>query len=133
MLIPIDIIWIDNYRIIHIEEFVSPPQNNEKPTILSSHGKKSNFVLELAAGQVKELSTYRAVGRISFLTTQKKYYEIIYFVLVMVTSGYSALLAQSVSPNLAQLSWVGEINAIHNLQLNAKVGGESGRKCTCRK
>ena len=56
MLIPIDIIWIDNYRIIHIEEFVSPPQQNEKPPILGSHGKKSNFVLELAAGQVKELS-----------------------------------------------------------------------------
>lgn len=43
--------------------------------------------------------------------------------LVIMTSGYSALLAQSVSPNLSQLSWVGEINAIHNLQLNAKVGG----------
>ena len=55
MLIPLDIIWLDNQRIVHVEHSVQPPIPPQNPRTLTPR-KKANFVLELAAGQAKALN-----------------------------------------------------------------------------
>ena len=54
MLIPLDILWMDNHRIVHIEHATPPLQNQEPRTLVPD--KKANFVLEIAAGQAKILN-----------------------------------------------------------------------------
>lgn len=54
MFIPLDIIWLDNHRIVHMEQAVQPPKAHQKPRTLTPD-KKANFVLEIPAGQVKAL------------------------------------------------------------------------------
>lgn len=54
MLLPLDIIWLDNHRIVHIEHSVQPPAKNQSPPTITP-SKKANFVLEIPAGQVKLL------------------------------------------------------------------------------
>ena len=54
MFISIDIIWLNNHRIVHIEHSVPPPGPQERPGTINP-GKKANFVLELAEGRAKEL------------------------------------------------------------------------------
>ena len=57
MLIPIDMIWLRNTRVLHIESSVPPPKpgtpENELPLYHSE--EPANLVLELAAGRAKEL------------------------------------------------------------------------------
>lgn len=57
MLIPIDIVWLSNHRVVHIEASVPPPRPGtalrELPTYRA--GQPANFVLELAAGRSREL------------------------------------------------------------------------------
>ena len=50
----LDIIWLDNYRIVHILRNVQPVISGEKPTILEPP-KPANFVLEIASGRASEL------------------------------------------------------------------------------
>jgi len=50
----LDIIWLDNYRIVHILRNVQPGILGEKPTILEPP-EAANFVLEIAAGRAAEL------------------------------------------------------------------------------
>ena len=54
MQFPIDIIWIDNQRIVGLEENVPPPENGSSPTVLKPT-RPSNFVLEIEAGRAKAL------------------------------------------------------------------------------
>ncbi len=67
MLISIDMIWIRNLRIVHIESFVPVPAPgtpvNQLPTYSAS--EPSNFVLEIAAGRSAELSI-AVGGRVRF-------------------------------------------------------------------
>ena len=53
--IPLDILWMNNHRIVHIEHSASPSPPNQKPQTMTP-SKKANFVLELAAGQAKALN-----------------------------------------------------------------------------
>ncbi|MGK5095088.1 DUF192 domain-containing protein [Deltaproteobacteria bacterium TL4] len=54
MSFPIDIIWLDNYRIIHIEPNIQPsPEGEPLPTFKPD--KLSNFVLEIGAGEAKRM------------------------------------------------------------------------------
>ena len=55
MLIPLDILWMDNHRIVHIEHATAPLLQNETPRAVVPD-KKANFVLEIAAGQAKVLN-----------------------------------------------------------------------------
>jgi hypothetical protein len=57
MLIPIDMIWLDNRRIVHIERRVPPPQPNAAEFSLPTYAPEqpANFVLEIAAGRSDEL------------------------------------------------------------------------------
>lgn len=50
----IDIIWLDNYRIVHIEHAVPPPLLGTSPPLYTPRNP-ANFVLEIAAGQAKAL------------------------------------------------------------------------------
>ncbi|MDP6331838.1 MAG: DUF192 domain-containing protein [SAR324 cluster bacterium] len=50
----LDIIWLDNYRIVHILRNVQPAISGEKPTIMEPP-KPANFVLEIASGRASEL------------------------------------------------------------------------------
>ena len=50
----LDIIWLDNYRIIHILRNVQPSIQGENPTILVP-SDPANFVLEIEAGRASEL------------------------------------------------------------------------------
>ena len=50
---PIDIIWLDNYRIVHIEHKVPPPAPGQEPVIIKPD-TPSNIVLELVAGQANQ-------------------------------------------------------------------------------
>jgi uncharacterized membrane protein (UPF0127 family) len=50
----LDIIWLDNYRIVHILRNVQPVMSGEKPAILESP-EPANFVLEIASGRATEL------------------------------------------------------------------------------
>ena len=58
MRIPIDIIWLDNQRVVHIEANVPPPPPGTPLEALPTYqpDATANFVLELAAGRA------RAVG-----------------------------------------------------------------------
>ena len=50
----LDIIWLDNNRIVHILRNVQPAIKGEKPAILVPHDP-ANFVLEIEAGRAFEL------------------------------------------------------------------------------
>ena len=50
----LDIIWLDNYRIVHILRNVQPAISGEKPTILEPP-QPAKFVLEIASGRASEL------------------------------------------------------------------------------
>ena len=50
----LDIIWLDNYRIVHILRNVQPVMSGEKPAILETP-EPANFVLEIASGRATEL------------------------------------------------------------------------------
>ena len=52
---PIDIIWLDNYRIVHIEHSVPPPVPGESSPPVFTPPSASNFVLEIAEGQSEAL------------------------------------------------------------------------------
>lgn len=69
MLIPIDIIWLDNNRIIHIEHRVPPPAPGTPTSRLPTYAapRPANGVLEIASGRAAQLGV--RVGdfaRISF-------------------------------------------------------------------
>ncbi len=57
MVISIDILWLHNYRVVHIEHNVPPPKpdtpDRELPIYRSP--EPGNFVLEIAAGRAAEL------------------------------------------------------------------------------
>lgn len=57
MFIPIDIIWLDNRRVVHIEHNVPPPPPGTPESKLATYisTAPANLVLELAAGRAKEL------------------------------------------------------------------------------
>ncbi len=50
----LDIIWLDNYRIVHILRNVQPAIQGEKPSILAPPAP-ANFVLEIEVGRASEL------------------------------------------------------------------------------
>ena len=54
MRFPIDIIWLDNQRIVELVENVPPPQEGESPTVMEPR-LPSNFVLELESGRARAL------------------------------------------------------------------------------
>ena len=54
MRFPIDIIWLDNQRIVELAENVPPPQEGESPKVMEPR-LPSNFVLELESGRVRAL------------------------------------------------------------------------------
>lgn len=57
MFISIDIIWLDNRRVVHIERNVPPPPPGTPESKLATYVSSSpaNLVLELAAGRAKAL------------------------------------------------------------------------------
>ncbi len=57
MFIPIDIIWLDNRRVVHIEHNVPPPSPGTPESKLATYVSTApaNLVLELAAGRAKAL------------------------------------------------------------------------------
>lgn len=57
MLIPIDIIWLDNRRVVHVEHNVPPPPPGTPESKLATYVSTlpANLVLELAAGRAKAL------------------------------------------------------------------------------
>jgi len=55
MKFPLDIIWLDNHRIVYILKNVKPAKFGELPEILEPL-VPANFVLEIAAGRSTELS-----------------------------------------------------------------------------
>ena len=54
MRFPIDIIWLDNQRIVELAENVPPPQVGESPKVMEP-SLPSNFVLELESGRARAL------------------------------------------------------------------------------
>ena len=54
MRFPIDIIWLDNQRIVDLAENVPPPQEGESPKVMEPR-LPSNFVLELESGRARAL------------------------------------------------------------------------------
>ena len=54
MRFPIDIIWLDNQRIVELAENVPPPQEGESPKVMEPRFP-SNFVLELESSRVRAL------------------------------------------------------------------------------
>ena len=54
MRFPIDIIWLDNQRIVELAENVPPPQEGESPKVMEP-SIPSNFVLELESGRARAL------------------------------------------------------------------------------
>ncbi len=63
MRIPIDIIWLDNRRVVHIAHEVPPPAPGTPPSELDTYapGVPANMVLEIAAGRAAEVGL--AVGQ----------------------------------------------------------------------
>jgi uncharacterized membrane protein (UPF0127 family) len=57
MLIPIDMIWLRNTRVVHIEDSVPPPKPGTSldDLPLYSSSEPANLVLELAAGRARAL------------------------------------------------------------------------------
>lgn len=57
MFIPIDIIWLDNRQVVHIEHNVPPPSRGTPDARLATYrpDTPANLVLELAAGRAKAL------------------------------------------------------------------------------
>ena len=51
---PIDIIWLDNQRIVELAENVPPPQEGESPKVMEPR-LPSNFVLEIESGRARAL------------------------------------------------------------------------------
>ena len=54
MRFPIDIIWIDNHRIVEMAENIPPPEKDSSPKVLQP-SYPYNFVLEIEAGRAKTL------------------------------------------------------------------------------
>ncbi len=57
MFIPIDMLWMDNRRIVHIEHRAPPPKPGTPESALPTYQPDvpANFVLEIAAGRADEL------------------------------------------------------------------------------
>ena len=54
MRFPIDIIWLDNQRIVELAENVPPPQEGESPKVMEPRFP-SNIVLEIESGRARAL------------------------------------------------------------------------------
>ena len=54
MQFPLDIIWLDNHRIVHIIHNAKPTNSKDEPEVMTSP-VPVNFVLEIAAGQAAKL------------------------------------------------------------------------------
>ena len=54
MQFPLDIIWLDNHRIVHIIHNAKPANSRDEPKIMASP-VSVNFVLEIAAGRAAKL------------------------------------------------------------------------------
>ena len=54
MQFPLDIIWLDNHRIVHIIHNAKPANSKVEPEVMSSQ-VPVNFVLEIAAGRAAKL------------------------------------------------------------------------------
>lgn len=57
MLIPLDIIWLNNHRVVHIAHHVLPPAPETPEAELPLYGPEqpANLVLEIPAGEAKRL------------------------------------------------------------------------------
>ena len=64
MLFPLDIIWLDNHRIVHIIHNAMPANYKVEPEVMTSP-VPANFVLEIAAGRASELQL-KAGQRLKF-------------------------------------------------------------------
>jgi len=54
MQFPLDIIWLDNHRIVHINQNAKPATSDNEPDVMTSP-VPVNFVLEIAAGRAAKL------------------------------------------------------------------------------
>ena len=54
MQFPLDIIWLDNHRIVHINHNAKPASSDDEPEVMTSP-VPVNFVLEIAAGRAAKL------------------------------------------------------------------------------
>ena len=54
MQFPLDIIWLDNHRIVHINHNAKPASSGDEPDVMTSP-VPVNFVLEIAAGRAAKL------------------------------------------------------------------------------
>ena len=54
MQFPLDIIWLDNHRIVHIIHNAKPVKSRDEPEVMTSP-VPVNFVLEIAAGRAAKL------------------------------------------------------------------------------
>ena len=54
MQFPLDIIWLDNLRIVHINHNAKPANSRDEPEVMTSP-VPVNFVLEIAAGRAEKL------------------------------------------------------------------------------
>ena len=54
MQFPLDIIWLDNHRIVHINHNAEPASSDDDPEVMTSP-VPVNFVLEIAAGRAVKL------------------------------------------------------------------------------
>ena len=54
MQFPLDIIWLDNHRIVHIIHNAKPANSRDEPEVMTSP-VSVNFVLEIAAGRAAKL------------------------------------------------------------------------------
>jgi len=54
MQFPLDIIWLDNHRIVHIIHNANPANSGDEPEVMTSP-VPVNFVLEIAAGRAAKL------------------------------------------------------------------------------
>ena len=54
MQFPLDILWIDNYRIVHILRNVQTAKKGGKPPVLVP-SEPANFVLEIESGRASKL------------------------------------------------------------------------------
>ena len=54
MQFPLDIIWLDNHRIVHINHNAKPNSSENEPEVMTSP-VPVNFVLEIAAGRAAKL------------------------------------------------------------------------------